>query len=160
MSLWRAVKHDDYIAAPGVYVLLQNGRVLYVGQSVNISERLKQHRFVFTLNGIKTKWGFLENAIIKCRKSRAYGDWLMIEARLIRRLKPSLNRKLTVAGQFARRHEFLGRQRESANENAALDERVAAYLELGKGVQEIARTLQISVRNVYQSVMRQQDSLA
>jgi hypothetical protein len=63
-----------------------------VGQSVRLSERLRGHRWVIGPNGVRAEKGrFFEGAYVKVRSYRRFGEWLMAEARLIRRLRPVLN---------------------------------------------------------------------
>lgn len=56
--------------------------LLYVGQTLNLKTRFYQH---------KASGAFPKDAYIKIRCGDKYGDWAMREARLIRRLRPSLN---------------------------------------------------------------------
>lgn len=95
---------DPYRTRPlhrlaGVYAIYINGTLVYVGQSVDIPGRLRSHGIKWKRRHGKimlhTRWtGWVSGARIgvKVRASAAYGDWLMREARLIRRLRPAFNR--------------------------------------------------------------------
>ena len=67
------------------YVFLFDGMVIYVGSTGNFRLRLSAHRSAL-LNDIDP-----ERLSIKIHRGHRYGDWLMREARLIRRLQPRLN---------------------------------------------------------------------
>lgn len=83
---------------PGVYVVILDGRAIYVGQSENIRLRfISQHRVKRTGNIVKTPWGELpvkDTLRIKFKISRRMGDWAMWEVRLIKRLRPEFNVRL------------------------------------------------------------------
>jgi hypothetical protein len=82
---------------PGVYVVIVDGRVLYVGQSENIRTRVGSDHSIRCLDGIlKTPWGDFpvrDKFQIKFKISRCLGDWAMWEVRLIKRLRPECNTK-------------------------------------------------------------------
>ena len=92
-SAWRTLSQGwsvPEIAA--AYVLCDSVTVYYVGQTASLKGRLSQHGFIVGQGGVFTKrWGFLRGCQVKFRPSRTYGDWAMIELRLIRRLKPKYN---------------------------------------------------------------------
>lgn len=68
---------------PCCYVIYApDGKLLYVGQTFNVRARFAAHR----REGLFPKDGY-----IKIRCGEHYGDWLMREARLIRRLRPPMN---------------------------------------------------------------------
>lgn len=99
MSAWRKVRFKDIDSLPkrpGVYAVYIDRRLVYVGQSSNVRSRiLGGHAFNYSRysNSIQTPWGATSRDVFfKVRGSQAYGDWLAIEARLIRKLKPSFNR--------------------------------------------------------------------
>lgn len=69
---------------PGVYVFYRDGRVCYVGSSVNLKRRIQYHGV--TANG-ETAKGPIDACKVKTMKR--WGSWLEAEARLIRRLRPS-----------------------------------------------------------------------
>ena len=72
----------DAPETPGVYAFVIAGRVHYVGSSLNLASRLRTHLLHSPL---------LHAATVKIKRSRRFGDWLMWEARLIRRLRPAGN---------------------------------------------------------------------
>lgn len=76
----------------GCYVFYINGNIAYIGSSNGLWRRIRSYQFrrVGSSNTFKTYWGTGE-VCLKYRTSDVYGDWLMIEARLIRRLKPPFN---------------------------------------------------------------------
>lgn len=79
----------------GCYVIYVGGLVQYVGQSENLRARLKSH-----LTHVKgsylteTPWGTLPNVIVKIRRDLRYGERLMREARLIRKIQPPMNARI------------------------------------------------------------------
>jgi excinuclease UvrABC nuclease subunit len=80
---------------PGVYVFLLNGKTVYVGSSANLAKRLASHlritRGILSDPPIPIWQQTLLACRIKFKRSRRFGDWLMLEARLIRRLRPAAN---------------------------------------------------------------------
>lgn len=106
---------DDFPAAAGCYVVLCDPKfdpvlgkppgtcVLYVGQSTNLRARFRQHalsvpqmpakfrHLPYPAGFTSTPWGVFENVRVKYRPSVRYGDWAMVELRLIRRLRPRFN---------------------------------------------------------------------
>jgi excinuclease UvrABC nuclease subunit len=98
MSLWRKFrfeKIDELPRSPGVYAVFINHRLVYIGQSANVRSRiLGGHAFHYARysSSIETPWGATPCSVtFKVRASRSYGDWLAIEARLVRRLQPRFN---------------------------------------------------------------------
>jgi hypothetical protein len=77
------------------YAIFGDGRLVYVGSTENLAERMQGHGFKLARysNTIHTAWGAFANVIIKYRASLKYGDWAMVELRLIRRLQPTGNRR-------------------------------------------------------------------
>lgn len=73
---------------PAVYVIYWSGEVVYVGSTVNLASRMKQHAASEWMNGPPDI-----EVTAKFRGSSRFGDWLMREARLIRRLQPEFNRR-------------------------------------------------------------------
>lgn len=77
------------------YAIYLNGALSYIGSTENLRSRCRQHGIDQSpprySNVIPTPWGSFLNVVIKYRKYRQYGDWLAIEARLIRRLRPRFN---------------------------------------------------------------------
>lgn len=103
-SRWRTVdlygrrKWSNIPSEPGVYVFIRDGRAIYVGQSVNLRSRLSHYRGRQVYPGdrldVQPVWRdhpIGDNSILKISTSRRYGDWLMRELRLIRRLRPHFN---------------------------------------------------------------------
>jgi hypothetical protein len=89
---------------PGVYVIYRGDRIKYVGQSECVRRRIHNYRFEnfpspeeFFHGFTRTPWGdwsWSEGGVTgKVAYARRYGEQLMTEARLIRRLRPSLNRR-------------------------------------------------------------------
>lgn len=81
----------------GVYAVMFDGRLVYVGSSVDIANRFSEHKIRYGYGAnIITPWCDLpatSRVTIKVRRSRIHGDWAMWELRLIRRLKPQFNRR-------------------------------------------------------------------
>lgn len=76
---------------PCVYVVFGDGRPLYVGQTMNLRARFRDHALRYSYdNRVITPWDVPrpKDAWLKVRFSVAWGDWLMWEARLIRKLQP------------------------------------------------------------------------
>lgn len=88
---------------PGVYVIFGDGNLLYVGQSTDVRKRICCHgvRFGYS-NYILTPWGNFSNIKIKIKYSSKFGDWAMIEQRLIYRLSPPNNRIGILRGRSKR----------------------------------------------------------
>ena len=97
--------HGFYLPSdlpPCVYVFIGDGVPLYVGQTTNLRARLRTHCFRYSYdNKVMTPWNIPDpkTAVLKVKFSERFGDWLMLEARLIRRLQPRCN----VAGVRSRR---------------------------------------------------------
>ena len=68
----------SYLLHPGVYVLRWQGRVMYVGQSIEVFSRLGQH---------SRRIMYDEVFFVRCEK----GELNSIEQELIDKLKPELN---------------------------------------------------------------------
>lgn len=70
---------------PGVYALYSDDGIEYVGSSKNMRQRVGRHlrmqKFVGVPGGLRGKY----------RVYSRYGEWLMVEARLIRRIRPFRN---------------------------------------------------------------------
>jgi len=98
MSRWCEYDFDDVRRwnqikqLPGVYVVYADLYPVYVGQSTNIRTRLANHRFRrgYT-NYIVLPWEKCLNLTIKVKYSKKYGDWAMLELRLIKHLQPKYN---------------------------------------------------------------------
>lgn len=84
----------DIPEGPGVYVIFGDGKLLYIGQSRFVNRRLKNYDINwprYSSAYIRTPWGDFDRVIVKIRRSAMFGDWAMMELRLIRRLKPPFN---------------------------------------------------------------------
>lgn len=76
----------------GNYIVFIDGNCLYIGESKNLQERLKSHFQISEYsNWWKTKWGRFRKAIVVVRKEKKQFERLMIEAQMIKRLKPQKN---------------------------------------------------------------------
>jgi hypothetical protein len=75
----------EFPHSTGCYVLYLDELLAYVGQSSNLQWRIAIHEKNLRehLDG--------RRLTVKIRYSRKYGDWAMVELRLIRRLKPPYN---------------------------------------------------------------------
>lgn len=104
MGRWRVAningkgKRSDIPAGPGVYVFIRDGRVVYVGQSVSLRARLTNYRPTYlgppNYGEAAIGWKYhpiQRGCVLKISESKRWGDWLMRELRLIRRLKPEHN---------------------------------------------------------------------
>jgi len=80
------------------YVIFFNDEMKYIGSTNDLRNRFSGHSFRYGYwNNIHTPWGEFPATtkfVIKYKPSKKYGDWLMIEARLIKRLQPQFNTKL------------------------------------------------------------------
>ena len=80
------------------YVIYLDGQLKYIGSTNDLRNRFSGHAFRYGYGrNIHTPWGTFPDDIkfiIKYKPSKKYGDWLMIEARLIRKLRPEYNKKL------------------------------------------------------------------
>jgi excinuclease UvrABC nuclease subunit len=83
------------------YAIYFDGEMVYIGSTNNLRNRFSGHAF---------RYGYGKNIItpfqevpydtkitIKYKPIKKYGYWLMLEARLIRRLQPLFNKKLKKA---------------------------------------------------------------
>ena len=97
---WVPYRLADYLDRPlkwaGVYAVFCDGRLMYIGSSVNANERLiLGHRIRCQPTGMtQTPWGEFADVVIKVRYARKCGEWLMREYRLINRLRPPGNAEL------------------------------------------------------------------
>lgn len=85
--------------APGCYAIYLDEALVYIGQTQNLRRRLRRYGIsVEYLRGrglvVHTPWATGRTVTIKVRRSRRFGDWLMAEARLVRRLRPRFNTKI------------------------------------------------------------------
>lgn len=77
----------------GVYAVYCDGVLIYIGQSADVLKRLESYKmnYGFSNGRIYTPWGFCKDLYVKVRSARRMGEHLMIEARMIARLKPKFN---------------------------------------------------------------------
>lgn len=89
------LKASQMPPAPACYAIYIDGRLVYVGQTVDLRNRFHLHNFRFGYKpGVITPWGDVPHGtplLVKARLSERIGDWAMREVRLIRRLKPLHN---------------------------------------------------------------------
>lgn len=87
---------------PGCYVILLGGKAIYVGQSESVQRRITRYAFrnvpgheQMHDGHTATPWGYFHwrdgKITGKVRYAIKFGEHLMAEARLIRKLKPRLN---------------------------------------------------------------------
>ena len=80
--------------SPGTYVIFADGVPVYVGSTTNLRSRLfAGHQINFSRYSayFDTPWGQFRDVGIAYRPSKRFGDWAMVELRLIRRLQPKFN---------------------------------------------------------------------
>ena len=92
-GIWHLDRKEFY-DYPCVYVFYVNERLVYVGQTNNMNNRLMYYKIRKIGNNIFTKWGKVGDIYIKVKFSSKYGKEAMIEKRLIDRLKPLYNRQV------------------------------------------------------------------
>lgn len=94
MSNWKSVELGTMRGNAACYVVFGDGRLIYIGSTINMQSRFHQHNIVFARysHSVDTPWGRFRDVTIKYRPSMKYGDWAMIELRLIRRLQPTGNK--------------------------------------------------------------------
>jgi excinuclease UvrABC nuclease subunit len=80
------------------YVIYFDGELKYIGSTNSLRNRFSGHSIRYGYGKeLITPWGEFSqdtNIIIKYKPSTKYGDWLMRECRLIKRIQPSFNQKL------------------------------------------------------------------
>lgn len=80
------------------YAIYFDDVLKYVGSTNNLRNRFSGHGFRYSYGkSFITPWAEMDlplSMVIKFKPSRRYGDWMMTEARLIRRLQPVFNMKL------------------------------------------------------------------
>lgn len=84
---WFAFDLYDVPEWPCCYVVYIDGEMAYIGQTENAKARFTSHRAKGCVKGID-----YERVTLKLKLSRHYGEWAMTELRLIKRLRPLLNR--------------------------------------------------------------------
>jgi hypothetical protein len=81
----------------GCYAIYIGGSLVYIGQSGNLRLRFRRWGFCKReLDYFITPWGDVRvgDLKVKVAYSRKFGDWVMRELRLIRRLRPKFNKIL------------------------------------------------------------------
>lgn len=83
---------------PCCYALYFDGELKYIGSTNNLRNRFAGHAIRFGYGkDLITPWADFPDSVrvtIKYRPAKKYGDWLMIEARLIYRIQPEFNTNL------------------------------------------------------------------
>lgn len=92
---WAVVSDYEFQRRAGVYVIFSGPAVVYVGSSVDMVARMSSYqvRRWGKRHCPSVPWAGLPDIKIKVKYTRKYGEWLMVELRLIERLKPKFNRK-------------------------------------------------------------------
>jgi excinuclease UvrABC nuclease subunit len=97
MSRWHDFDPEsvDLPQVPACYAIYVDGEVSYVGQTDNLAKRMSGHGIQPARYSAltETPWGAFRNVRGKYRVSQRYGDWAMVELRLLRRLRPRFNRR-------------------------------------------------------------------
>ena len=99
MSRWISYDFSDVASRysvknlPGVYVVYGDKGLIYVGQSTDVKKRMACHSINYAnyTDFIETPWGRFRSVFVKIKYTRRYGDWAMLELRLIKRLQPPFN---------------------------------------------------------------------
>jgi excinuclease UvrABC nuclease subunit len=86
----KCIEHYNLPARPGVYAIYLSGELVYIGSSGNMRKRFAVHAHNKNEVGRLLREE-IERVVIKFRATRKYGDWAMVELRLLRRLRPPLN---------------------------------------------------------------------
>ena len=107
MSRWNnsEFRDNDAEELPGLYCIMKDKEVLYVGQSRNVQRRIAEHWETMQSDLSKTvltlafPWGSFivgDSVIhIKFRYEIKKGEALMAEFRIMHRLRPMGNRRMT-----------------------------------------------------------------
>lgn len=86
-----AVSRDEVPNVPGVYAIFFRGSLMYIGSSVAMRQRLASHATAWS--GLRR---FVVGGSIRYRVYRRIGEHLAAEMRLIQRLRPIKNKRLSV----------------------------------------------------------------
>lgn len=92
---WRQsgwVAQPDVAYGPGVYVLYADAQLVYVGMSDRVNVRVGSHMANGAAAPSRALGRTVRSWVVKYRPERFYGERATLELRLIRRLKPCLNR--------------------------------------------------------------------
>jgi excinuclease UvrABC nuclease subunit len=98
---WKKVlwySHEKFPEISCVYAFYINGELVYIGSTINLRSRMSGYKFKEVDGKMLTPWrkrveskSVIE---VKYKSSKFYGYWLMLEARLIKRLQPKFNIRL------------------------------------------------------------------
>jgi len=107
---WRLykLKHfRDLPRCPGVYVIFGSERLLYIGESEDMANRLINGHGLKPCDRLvsTTPWGLVRGLFVKIRLDMRYGERLMREARLLKRLHTQANIRLA-GGEKPLRRSF------------------------------------------------------
>lgn len=89
----------DFGNAAGVYAIFYNGECVYIGSTVNLNERIRSHFQIRKKKFYSNKFYFVKTGVIMdifmvaIRKNTRSWEHLMVEMKLIERLKPRWNGK-------------------------------------------------------------------
>ena len=124
VSKWLTPRSANEIPdLPGVYVLILDKAWIYVGSTSSLAKRLRQHNirkhepasYLYTVEDAEAKWltpwGSCRTVKVKIRPTQKFGEWLMIEARLIKRLQPHLNSRGAGGNKAAEKYRIGSRVR-------------------------------------------------
>jgi excinuclease UvrABC nuclease subunit len=95
---WNKILWENKIKFPVVscvYAFYINNNLVYIGSTSNLRIRMSGYRFKEVDGKIITPWRkrieIGSKIELKYKCSKKYGYWLMLEARMIRRLQPLYN---------------------------------------------------------------------
>jgi len=97
MSRWIKVDPFDLPnplpESPAVYAIFANLELVYIGETVNIRNRISTHGFYLARYSTSIRWRgkWYRDLTLKIKYSKRFGEESMAERRLIRRLSPKLN---------------------------------------------------------------------
>jgi excinuclease UvrABC nuclease subunit len=94
MSKWKRISSTEELPeSAGCYVVSDGVKTYYVGRTTNLYNRLNfGHCVGVSPKGLASKsWGQIDGGRLSIRESSRYAEELMIEAQLIRRLRPIFN---------------------------------------------------------------------
>jgi excinuclease UvrABC nuclease subunit len=102
-SKWREVNPFRASLIPAIagnYAIFFDDKLVYIGQSTNLSNRINSYAFKLGPDSTQAcRISFhvyhAKKISVKIRKCRYLGEWLMVEYRLIYRLRPKFNSKKT-----------------------------------------------------------------
>lgn len=93
MSRWVTLQKPWIVPSkPGVYAVYGDGELIYIGQSSDLRERLRRHNIRPSYGrGTHSPWGDFDSMHVKVRVGGKFGEWAMVEIRLIHRIRPRFN---------------------------------------------------------------------